>query len=177
MNSIKLIVLLALVVLLCGSASAFDGRRQGFVLGGGLGGTVYSRISPEIEGHGERGLALHGLIGYAQNEHNLIAFEGNFTTRLFVGNGFYGPTWYRYFGDRGKAFFSVVGLGVYYYSADLLFHEPEDHETGLGYMIGGGYEFTGHVQVGAYFCGGSTEFNNVDYTHNHFNLVITFTAF
>ena len=175
--SARVLLIFALALFVCGSAAAFDGKRQGFVFGVGTGMNPYTRISPEPSDSREKGLALQALFGYAQNDHNLLALEGNISTRFFASHGFFGPTWYRYFGKPGKAFYSALGLGMYYYNEDKLFGESTHHEKGFGYMIGGGYEFARHIQMGVYYAGGTTHFDNVDYSLGHFSVMVTFAVF
>ena len=77
----KLVVLvIGLSIVLAASASAFNGLRKGFVLGGGLG------FAPAISWEAENfplfkedvsGVALNFFLGYAWDEQNMIVWEAN----------------------------------------------------------------------------------------------------
>lgn len=84
----KTVIILALTLLLTGSASAFNGMRKGFVIGGGLGIAPSANWSSEINtpapfsfsikpDENKVGLAVNLVIGYAWDEHNMIVYEGN----------------------------------------------------------------------------------------------------
>jgi hypothetical protein len=182
MRRIVLITLLALLFA-AASTSAFDGMRKGFVLGGGLGFAPTADV--EVNGGGVSvsedgsGMGLNMVIGYAWDEQNMIVYEGNVAgwetdvTNADIAQGFNGASWYHYMGPVGRSFFSVVGIGYYVFDVD----DFEDNDPGFGFMLGGGYEFTRHVQVAAYFSKGSTENSGVDYDHTHFNILVSATAF
>src|SRR5512140_61394 len=68
------------VVLIAGSAVAFDGQRKGLVLGGGLGFAPTAKISHHGESETNAGVAAHLVIGYAWDNENMIVYEGNVTT-------------------------------------------------------------------------------------------------
>ncbi len=99
-----------IIVLLASSAWSFDGNRKGFVLGGGLGFAPTAKW--EIDGasifsESAPGLGINLLIGYAWNENNMIVYEGNAVgykpkiTNTDLLQGFYGASWYHYFGSNG----------------------------------------------------------------------------
>jgi hypothetical protein len=181
MRRIVLITLLALLFA-AASTSAFDGMRKGFVLGGGLGLTLTA--DREFDGPGNpvsedgSGMGINLFLGYAWDEQNMIVYEGNACAwdsdqlNETVAQGFDGVSWYHYFGPVGKSFFSVGGLGVYGFQTDNI-----DADAKFAFMLGGGYEFTRHVQVGAYLSTGSAKFRGDDWDHTHFNVLVSATAF
>ncbi|UCD64811.1 MAG: hypothetical protein JSW34_05085 [Candidatus Zixiibacteriota bacterium] len=167
-----------LILLIASSASAFDGLRKGFVLGGGLGMAPVVRTSIFDADDSRGGVGLHIVIGYAWDEYNMIVYESNVAGaeagRVTYAQGFGGPAWYHYFGPQGKSFFTVVGLGFYSYQI-----EDEDlNDSGGGYLIGGGYEFARHFQVAMYLSGGKTELLGlIDMGHNNLSILISAVAF
>jgi hypothetical protein len=173
-----------LTILLVSTAVAFDGHRKGFVLGGGLGFAPIVKWemeeSPEDGvpyGHDETraGVGLNLLIGYAWDDKNMIVYEGNaagFTTAVSdksAAQGFSGAAWYHYFGPAGKTAFTVVGLGLYSYDAEY----DDPHDGGFGMLLGGGYEFARHWQVGGYLSFGSTTAHDRDYNHATLNVLVS----
>jgi len=180
-----------IMLVLSSTAGAFDGDRKGFVMGGGLGfapvahwgtdalfsiGSLNLGVSVNEE---NIGLGLHIMAGYAWDEKNLIGFESNvvgYDSDLFnrsMAQGFNGAVWYHYYGNKGNAPFSTIGLGAY------TFH-PKDLEAadpGGGMLLGGGYEFTPHVQVAVYLGFGATELNHISFNHSHLTLMISAMAF
>lgn len=181
MKFTRVLTIVLLIVLIAGSVSAFDGMRKGFVLGGGLGMAPVVRASAFDIDDSEAGLGLNLFLGYAWDEFNMLVYEGNMAGReesgISVVQGFDGAAWYHYFGPQGKSFFTVVGLGFEYYEIEDL----DANDRGGAYLIGGGYEFTRHVQVALYFSGGKTTFNffgaDVDMGHNHLSISINAVAF
>jgi hypothetical protein len=114
----------------------------------------------------------------------MIVFEGNVAVTKSdwffdeqVAQGFDGFAWYHYFGPQGKSFFSTVGLGLYYFKLE----NYDANDYGAAFMIGGGYEFTRHIQVGAYFAAGRTEMQlfitKHEMSHKQVNIIVSAIAF
>jgi hypothetical protein len=177
-----------LVVLLASAASAFDGHRKGFVLGGGLGFTPLARWSVEESflGHTtyshhetKAGVGLNILIGYAWDAKNMIVYEGNATGFMTdiddqsAAQGFDGAAWYHYFGPAGKSAFTVGGLGMYGFDLE----HRDQNDPGFGMLLGGGYEFARHWQVGGYLSFGITSANDIDYHHATLNVLVSGVLF
>ena len=181
-----LVLLLLFSSVFTTSTLAFDDQRKGFVLGAGFG------LAPAVRwstgGFNENGAGFGGnaLIGYAWNDKNMIVLEGNgtvYNSDIFSANmfqEFLGPTWYHYFDTQGKSFFSAVGIGGYYFGLPpfssyirISFNggdlppTPPSHARGFGYLIGGGYEFTRHYQIGIYLSGGRTSERGSKYGNMH----------
>ena len=186
MTNRVIILSIALVVFMGTVADAFNGHRRGFVLGGGLG--VSPRSALEIEGRGDSkvhhvALATNVIVGYGWSESNLLVYDINMatyrldtdSTDVTISQGYTGPAWYHYYGEQGKSLFTVVGIGFFRY-----FVRGDDMsalESGPGTMIGVGYEFLGHWQIGVYRTGGFTNIKGVDYDHSNYSVIVTGTAF
>ena len=184
---LKIVVYVLGALLLATSAFGFNGQRQGFVLGGGLGLSPASKwevdkiIGFEVNGAEETnaGVGLHLVIGYAWDNYNMIVYEGNGTgydSDFFnqtMTQTFNGASWYHYYGEMGKAAFTTVGLGLYGFDGENL----SANDPGIGLLLGGGYEFTRHWQFGAYIGFGKTSDAGVDFSHATFNILISGIAF
>jgi hypothetical protein len=189
MKPTRLLILVLAVVLLAGSASAFDNMRKGFVMGGGLGVAPVASWSTSVEiffvgsvtlDENNAGIGANIVIGYAWDEQNMIVYEANvaatksdFFIDRQVGQGYSGPVWYHYFKPDDNSFFTAAGLGFYYFKVE----DFEENDLGLAYLIGGGYEFARHVQVGAYLSGGKTSDRGIDFNHQHLSILVSAVAF
>ncbi|MDD4050515.1 MAG: hypothetical protein PHR28_01270 [candidate division Zixibacteria bacterium] len=175
-------------ILLASTATGFDGHRKGFVLGGGLGFAPVARWSVEesflghtVYGYHETkaGVGVNVLIGYAWDEKNMIVYEGNAAgynsdiLKETITQGFDGGAWYHYFGQPGKTAFTTVGFGFY----GFLPEETDHHDPGYGMLLGGGYEFARHLQVGAYLSFGVTSADDIDYHHTSLSVLVSGVAF
>lgn len=181
-------LVVGLVVLIAVPASAFDGKRKGFVLGGGLGAAPNASWDADpafTSGLPENhvGLGANFLIGYAWDEFNMIVAEGNgaaFKTDYRDADafqGFGGVAFYHYFGPCGAAFFGTIGVGSYAFDWETEGGGSGSLDPGFGLLMGAGYEFTRHVQGGAYFGYGKTSEPYIDYTHWHVNILVSAVAF
>ncbi|RME19357.1 MAG: hypothetical protein D6800_14375, partial [Candidatus Zixiibacteriota bacterium] len=90
-----------------------------------------------------------------------------------IVQGFNGASWYHYFTNTGHSWFTVAGFGIY--SMDV--ESAPSIDPGPGLLIGGGYEFARHYQIGAYLSGGSTSNGPIDYNNTHLSLLFTAVAF
>ena len=177
----QILVCLFLLVLMSSTAFAFDGNRKGFVLGGGIGFAPQGKWTFDALGIDEdgAGLGLNLIIGGAFTEHDMLVYEGNvmgYTSDLFnktISQGFNGASWYHYFGKTGRSLYSTLGLGFYVFDVEDL----DSNDPGFGLLLGGGYEFAKHWQVGAYYSYGQTSDAGFDFTHHHINILITGIAF
>jgi hypothetical protein len=182
---------LVLSLVVTSSAMAFDGRRKGFVLGGGLG------LAPIATWEGDLGNisdfedtgiggGLQILIGYAWDEFNMIVYEGNgvaYESEVFIVDftayqGFTGASWYHYFGPSGRTFFTVVGIGFYFFEGEFEHTNVTfENDPGGGVLFGGGYEFARHWQVAGFVSAGRTSEPGIDYDHTHVNVLVSGVAF
>ncbi len=181
---------LFITLILSLSANAFDGNRKGFVIGCGLG------LGPvaKTDGVNNPGFALNFLFGYAWDEQNMIVYledviaytEKSYDGKnLLVLQGFQGIGYFHYFGPQGKSFFINGGLGIQGWTAIDLDDESssfwssnnESDEIGLGFLIGGGYEFAGHVQFYSSFSFGKSSDDYYNYNHRQLQISISVVAF
>ena len=179
----RLILVTMLLVLMISSAYSFDNSRKGFVLGGGIGFAPVAKWELDIlssNDFSESGFGANFIIGYAWDDNNMIVYEGNMvafkTANINFVQGFNGAAWYHYFGPAGQTFFSTAGLGVYIF-------DPEDvkqNDLGGAILLGGGYEFSPHWQVGAYVSAGKTKdpiISTFKFNHLNFSILISGVAF
>ena len=199
MKKFVVLTIVALLAMAC-TASAFDGVRKGFVLGGGLGVAPVAKWEGDVIPFGatkweesKAGVAVNFLIGYAWDEQNMIVADANvvayqsdmdeftfISQKPTVAQGFSGFSWYHYFGPAGKSWFSTFGLGTYSFQAEWEINNvtvEAKNEEGFGWLVGGGYEFSKHWQVGAWLSAGKTSEPGIDYDHMHLAVTIGGVAF
>lgn len=179
------LLLLVTFLLIACSAMAFNGERRGFVLGGGLGFAPMASWSydygPANFDDSKAGVAAHLVIGHAWDDFNMIVYEGNvagYSTEVVwddqtVSQGFNGASWYHYFRPAGRSAFTAVGLGLYVFDVE----DYDANDPGFGMLLGGGYEFARHWQVGGYFSFGQTSSDGADINHSHFSVLVSGVAF
>jgi len=189
----KIIVFTVLSLIALGSSlSAFDNQRKGFVLGGG-GGIIldgnwstdksvnyyYVGTRSRFTGENFTGFGLSLLFGYAWSNNNMLVFEANtseYNSRFLnhtIIQGFNGLVWYHYFGS-GNRFYTTAGGGFYFLGG---YHSGFKTSSRFGALIGGGYEITPHVQMGAYVSAGKSESEGVDFKHSQLSILISAIAF
>ena len=161
------------------SIHAFDDDREGLVLSGGVGfaPVSYTEISglPDSRNSGV-GFAVSLMGGYGYNENTLffLMWEGIRVNSLSFDNesekvwqGFTGGGVRFYFGEIGSSFFISSGIGVQFYtSSDKQFY----HDSGLGYLVGAGYEIADHLQLQTNLSNGETKDS---FKWNHFQIIAT----
>lgn len=81
--------------------------------------------------------------------------------------------YYHYFGDVGKSFYVVVGLGFQTYSNKYDANVPSP-----GMLIGGGYEFARHIQFHGSLSYGKTDAGMgwAEHGMDHTQLLFTVSA-
>ncbi|MFH2048728.1 MAG: hypothetical protein ABIJ12_04705 [bacterium] len=186
------ILLTVLLFILTSTSYSFDGQRKGFVLGGGLGICAVSHWSVNVDfydldvadANEERvGLGLHILIGGSFDEHNMLIYESNvsgFNSELLnesIGQGFSGAAWYHYFSSAGNSAFTALGLGFYQFKVG----DYDATNPGGALLLGAGYEFSRHWQIGAYLTFGKTTESafglNADFEHANLSILISGIAY
>ena len=187
MRASRIVLAVLLTVALASSASAFDGKRKGFVLGGGLGVAPVAGWDDDHSGEDfGPGLGIQFIIGYAWNGRNMIVYEGNVvgweskvgSVSFNVVQGFNGVSWYHYYGPKGGTIFSVLGAGAYVLDWDYPGSSLSgSHDPGGGVLIGGGYEFSPHWQAGLYVSGGKTSAGYRSFKHVHVSALVSGVAF
>ena len=153
----KLVVMVCLLsVVFIQSSLAFDGNREGFIIGLGLG---LQETELNIEKNGVKaGLDMDGTLatsfklGYGFNNNFLLHYTNdvswvkvpNNSDSLFIGVTTISGTYY--FNEKSPSAFITVGLGAGAWS-NLSNTSPEESLLGSGWILGGGYEFKDHVNV------------------------------
>jgi hypothetical protein len=180
----KCILSMAVLVLVfaLNAAAIVDGQRQGFVFGGGLGFAPVARWDDGQVYENHHALALQFLAGYGINDKNMIVLELNGTAyssprynstwlwgtdEILTAQSFEGAAWYHYYGPAGRSFFTTVGAGLFAFDRGERYHS----DRGLGYQVGGGFEFFRHFQIGLYVMGGRT-WDASDYTHMNVSILL-----
>ena len=163
------IILLLVILFSVPSAEAFDDIRKGFVVGLGLG------LAPTVSAEGDSvsydklGFGFSHVIGYAWNESDMLVYEGNgagfLVDTAFYGQGIDALAWYHYWGPTGKSLYTVLGYGFYGYGSSQLWNSGGKE----GMLLGVGYEFAKHFQVGFYYSSGKTNLRTV---HDHTTFAI-----
>jgi len=185
-------LVVTLALMLSGSVLGFDGQRKGFVLGGGLGFTPAASWKVDIDYFGQgvvdydengAGVAVQFVIGGAFDEHNMLVYEGNvvgYNSDLFdesIAQGFNGAAWYHYFGETGKSFFTTLGVGFCYYKVG----DYDATTPGGAILLGGGYEFSRHWQIGGFLSFGKTTDEALGlegtFNHSHISVIVSGVAF
>ena len=185
----RLLLMVGLILLVTASTvMGFDGNRKGFVIGGGLGfaptagwdvNDTLFQIFPLKASESKAGAAVNVFIGYAWDEKNMIVYElsgaGYSSDKLNqnLSQGFNGPTWYHYYGDKGRSAFTTVGLGLYTFDGENF--DPFD--PGPGVLLGIGYEFTPHFQFGLYGGFGTISELGVDLKLHSIAVLVNAVAF
>lgn len=184
MRTGKYVIVLVCVLFLSSFTMAFDGNRKGFVIGGGLGLGFLSTWKLNDKSIDESGAGIGGnmIFGYAWDERNIASWQLNGNSHdidSFDRQGiqfFTGPTWYHYFNDRAGSVFSTLGFWQY-----AVWEVGEGyHATGWATLVGLGYEFARHFQIGVYYSHAWTE--NADNSsekgsNNHLNFLLTIMAY
>ena len=173
------------ILIICTSQSfAFDGVRKGFAMGIGLGYAPYANpnITNFDNDYSFKGVGMNLIVGYNWNHKNLLAWEilgaVNASENSKDDEGFIGingVTWYHYFDPTPKSFYTIAGMGRL-----ISFPMTNDYSyttTGLGFVLGGGYEFTKQVQLSVYYLGGKTSDHNIKVNNNMIMTIISVVAY
>ncbi len=189
MKSRNVLFAAVLTLVLVNTASAFDGQRKGFVVGGGAGfspNASWKSDAPDNPKDNGAGFGVNVLVGYAWDRANIVALEGNvvaYDSHIRGGDvrayqGFRGISWYHYFGREGRSFFTVAGLGLYAFLYENFDNNNDaTNDQGVGGLVGGGYEFTRHLQVCLYGSAGRTSTSEFDYDHTHISVLVNAVLF
>lgn len=158
-NSICLVIATVIVAsVISSTAFAFDGHRKGFVMGLGLGGSPSVHWSASKFGLSgtESSWATGPLLGYSWNNANMLvlASDNYFSTEngeVYTTLLLRGVSWYHYYGATHRGFYTKFGIGHLYVGTKYF----DIGGSGFGVVIGGGYEFSKHLQFGVAFARGS----------------------
>lgn len=141
------------VILFSATASAFDGNRQGFVMGFGLGVSPISHWNVESLSRSgtEQGTAGGIVLGYAWNNRNVIAYVSNVNffysenrKILVCSHAVSAVTWYHYFKDSKHSWYFKGGLGRAYVGSRY----SDVGGAGFGIVVGTGVELFKQVELG-----------------------------
>ena len=190
------------ILLLASSSYGFDGNRRAVVLGGGLGyaptsgwsGKALDLTSSQVIDFDENkaGVGFNFLIGHGWDEKNLIVFEinmsrwvsdllayqkstGQIERESIILQGYIGAVWYHYYGALGRSLFTALGLGQYRFIT--LNSSDFDQRAGTALLIGGGYEFARHWQLGGYLSVGASSASYGGWTFTDFKILVSAMAF
>jgi hypothetical protein len=170
-KSVFLILIVLVTLFLIVNANAFDGKRKGFFLGGGLGpGFTLQKETIEYSGwfEGESsessgweskfGLATNFKIGYAPSDMVEIHYTSKvswFVSKIYwwglesedvtmaSGVSALGVTYY--FKPEAPSYFITGGFGLS--TLSLPFESHGETKIGGGLFAGAGYEFARHFNV------------------------------
>ncbi len=192
----KIICVILVLGVLVPSAFSFDGNRKGFVLGGGVGFSPYSKWSTDspvdrflrdpIKSESSNALGWHLGVGYGIDdkymfllEWNAVGWDSHFWNQTMFQD-FLGVSIYRYFGPPGKSVFYTLGAGMYGFEGEKIISLKDDElytNPRFGFKFGGGYSFSKHWQVGAYCTIGKSGGGDRDFNLLHTNVLVSGFAF
>jgi hypothetical protein len=152
--------------LISSTSHAFDGKRKGFVLGGGIGFSPSGQVNwsmPRIEASGTT-VVVDVVAGHGFSERDLLLLELHVVPHGLKGmegltmvHEFFGLTWRHHFGRGTRSLFSQIGAGEMVlhtfdtrrdHPADLQFdHFMRSAEVGWGATLGLGYHFLKHFTI------------------------------
>lgn len=172
---------------------AFDGKRQGFILGGGF-GTGFTSFTQTVEFMDEEitsdresklpfitsfiiggGLSPNVLLYYF-NKVSFFPIENVFGDNVAIASGVGGLGVTYYFSPKAPSAFLAGGLGGATWTAP--FESDSDWWFGFGTLFGAGYEFSPHWSIEADVALGwpSDEEMGIKATSNVFSLMVTFNG-
>ena len=152
----KALVIGGLAVVLClvlaPYSQAFDGQRQGFILGGGLGVGLttytYSASGASSDRFNEVGFMTDFKIGYAPNEQVEIYYSNKLSWfdegGAVLAHGV-GSAAVNYYLQPQMPWYISGGVGLG--SVTAPFEENSEYWVGFGFFGGVGYEFSRHFAV------------------------------
>ena len=168
-KSLLCVLIVITTLLLISNADAFNGKRKGFIIGGGLGAgfttfkeTVTSDwlgILEESKRENKFALTTNFKIGYAPSNLLEIFFtvkDSWFSSTVYfldersgedviMASGFWGPGVTYYFKPEAPSYFITGGFGVS--TLSLPFESHSEIKFGGGLYAGAGYEFRNHFNV------------------------------
>jgi hypothetical protein len=182
MNHGKWAILMTCLLILSVGASAFDGQRNGFVVGAGFGPGVISTYRIDSVNESGPGVGANIIIGYALNNRDILTWQLNGNTHNIEafehqGEQFYtGPTWFHYCKDDARSPYSAVGVWQY-----AVWEIGEGYRSiGWAFLVGAGYEFARHLQCGIFWSRAWIRHYPDDHYHgwsSHINILVTALAY
>ncbi len=174
------------ILLLTQTCLAFDSERQGLVLEAGVGfaPTISTEIS-SFSSTNEKSSAVSGIIlagyGFNENAQFFLMLNGSQgdsfpadSVSEKIWQGFTGVGVRFYFDDIGSSFFITSGIGLQLYlNSD---NAEFSHDTGLGFLVGGGYEFAEHFHLQTSILNGKTK-DSFNWNHMQLNFTVSFILY
>ncbi|MFH0976350.1 MAG: hypothetical protein V1874_11270 [Spirochaetota bacterium] len=191
-NKIITILFITLFFLKAQSAYAFNGFREGFILGGAVGGGLMRYDRDTKDRHTEtanaryaKAFALDIMIGYGLTNKFLIYYNNkelwisskklSGEKAVFVNSmGPLGISYY--FNDGSPSFFLSLGAGFAHFYAP--FEKGQELDYGHGLYAGAGYEFSGHygLNINYMFTKTRLEEDGTKTRTNSHSVFLTFSA-
>jgi len=168
-KSLLCILIVVTTLFFIANANAFNGKRKGFIIGGGLGPgfttfkeTITSDwlgILEESQRENKFALTTNFKIGYAPSNLLEIYFtvkDSWFASKVYffgesssedviMASGFWGPGVTYYFNPETPSYFITGGVGLS--TLSLPFESHSEIKFGGGLYAGAGYEFKNHFNV------------------------------
>lgn len=169
-NNMKLnrvFFLLFLSFALASDGYGFDGKREGFLLGIGVGPSIthtrvteaYGDDSWQLKSDNRFSISLLFDVGYAPSDRIALSWcnsawffnarVANDLTRNFAV-GFSGPTVKYYFSPQVKSWYVTAGLGMSFHT-DVFNLNGSHFDEGFGAIIGFGRELSKHYSISSQF--------------------------
>jgi len=192
MQRTRTLVSVLVVALLCSAtaACAFDGQRQGFILGVGAGAGLtsytqtlsYGGLSETSDRENAFGVMTDFKIGYAPSDAMEIywmskvswfGMENSLGDNVTIANGVAGLGITYFLQPSAPSAFLTGGIGFSSWAAP--FEEDVDPWYGLGVSAGAGYEFAPHWYIEGDVCWGSpsTEESGLEVSANAVSAKLT----
>ena len=171
-RSLLCIFIVVTTLFLVANANAFNSKRKGFIIGGGI-GPSFSTFKETVTIHGffgsgetiesqrenKFGLRTNFKIGYAPSNLLEIFFtvkDSWFSSKVYflgenegedviMASGFWGPGVTYYFKPEAPSYFITGGFGVS--TLSLPFESHAEIKFGGAVYAGAGYEFKNHFNV------------------------------
>ncbi len=192
-NCVCTILLMLMVLGFATTCYAFDGKRQGFVLGGGF-GTGLTSFTQTLEylGYVETSerenklpVVTNFVIGggftntfvlYYLNRVSWFSIENAYGDNVIIATGITGVGCTYYFNPKAPSPLIKTGIGLSAWSAP--FEEGSDYWWGFGFLFGAGYEFSPHWSIEGDIAIGWPSITEMGLTarSNVFSLHITFNG-
>lgn len=140
---ITMVIVLSLTLIAASTAEAFNGKRKGFVMGGGIG--VFD-LPERYADESRSKVTFHASIGWGVSSRDLILIEGAGADSREVENwsggtsevfdkSFTFVSWYHYFSPSKSSWFAGIGFGKYNDSflRDTIWESPHSLMASVGY--------------------------------------------
>jgi hypothetical protein len=184
----RTLIMLVVIIAAVQTVKAFDGKRDQWVIGGGIGYAPAAKYEVGTLAETKRGPAFQFLLGPALTERDLLVLDINICfipsdryIRYFYlektaskRQGYIGLDWFHYYGTYASSVFTTFGFGGSYFKiAGEKHNKPE-----VAFQFGTGYAFgRGHAHIGAYIAVGSSSKDNIGFDHTQLTALLTLIGF